>query len=50
MTRLAHDCALLGIPADTGRLFDGDDPNYELWLVGLVERVNHTKRTQEKKK
>lgn len=49
MTKLAHDCVLLGIPVDTWRLFYCDDPFYELWLTGLADRVHDTKRTQQKK-
>lgn len=39
MTDLAVQCALLGIAADPGRLYDGDDPFYELWLHEVVDRV-----------
>lgn len=46
MTTLAHHAALLGIPVDTGRLYDGDDPGYELFLWALVERVQATLRQQ----
>lgn len=44
MTQLAHDAALLGIPADTGRLYDGEDPDYLLWLSQVVDRVNESRR------
>lgn len=38
-------CALLEIAADPGRLYDGDDPLYELWLMGVVERVEAAHRS-----
>lgn len=44
MTDLAHDCALLKIGVDTGRLYDGDDPHYEIWLSALRDRVAATRR------
>lgn len=40
-------CAVLGIAADPGRLYDGDDPFYELWLMGVCERVEATHREAE---
>lgn len=43
MTDLAHDAALLGISVDTVKLYEGDDPNYELWLYALTERVRSTR-------
>lgn len=46
MTTLAHDATMLGIPVDTGRLFDGGDPSYELWIASLIERVHATKQRQ----
>lgn len=49
MTQLAHDCVLLGIPFDPIWLYEKDDPNYELWLWGLIERVAETKREQAEK-
>jgi hypothetical protein len=39
-------CVVLGIAADPGRLYDGDDPLYELWLHGLCERVEAVKRDE----
>jgi hypothetical protein len=42
---LVHEAALLGIPVDTGRLFDGDD-HYELWLWAIVRSVKDTLRRQ----
>jgi hypothetical protein len=44
--QLAHDCVMLEIPVDTGRLYDGDDPYYELWLRTLAQKVEVTKRAQ----
>lgn len=41
---LAHDAALLGIPVDTGRLFDGDE-RYELWIGTVVDLVADTRRS-----
>lgn len=39
MTLLVSEAALLGIPVDTGRLYDGDDPGYELFLWAVVRRT-----------
>jgi hypothetical protein len=36
-----HNVAVLEIPADTGRLFDGDE-TYQLALELAVELVNET--------
>lgn len=44
MTLLAHDAAMLGLPVDTARLYDGDDPHYELWLWAVVDRLKDTVR------
>lgn len=49
MTQLAHDLALLRIPFDSWRLFDGGDPNYELWLHMVIGRVNTTNRINNEK-
>jgi hypothetical protein len=46
VTTLAHDATLLGIPVDTGRLYDGDDPGYELFLWALITRLQDTIRQQ----
>jgi hypothetical protein len=46
MTGLAHDCAMLGIPVAPERLYDGDDPYYELWLSQVLDRVLDSKRQQ----
>lgn len=40
---------MLEIVVDLPHLFHGDDPNYELWLVALMERVANTRRQQEQK-
>jgi hypothetical protein len=49
VTRLAHDAALLGISVDTGRLYDGADPGYELWISSLVDIVNETLAREDRK-
>lgn len=41
---LVHEAAILGVPVDTGRLYDGDDPGYELFLWAVVDRVSETAR------
>lgn len=46
---LAHNCAVLGIPVDTYRLFTADEPYYEMWLTMVVDKVNETNRRQMKK-
>jgi hypothetical protein len=48
VTQLAHNCALLGIAVDPGRLYDRDEPMFHRWLEGLVDKVNATKRAQER--
>lgn len=48
MTELMVNCALLEIPVDPGRLFDGDDPNFELWLSTVVDLVNSKRREQNR--
>lgn len=47
MTSLVHEATLLGVPVDTGRLYDGDDPGYELFLWGVIDRVRDTVRRQQ---
>lgn len=47
MTLLVHEAAILGVPVDTGRLYDGDDPGYELFLWAVVERVADTMRRRQ---
>lgn len=47
MTNLAVQAVLLEIPVDLNRLYDGDDPLYELFLVGVVDRVAEAHRAQE---
>lgn len=42
MTQLVHDAALMKVPVDTSRLFDGD-AMYAAWILAIVERVNETK-------
>lgn len=48
MTQLAHDCALLKIPVDFHLLYTNDDPNYELWLEQLADRVSLTRKANAK--
>ena len=47
VTSLAVQAVLLEIPVDLNRLYDGDDPLYELFLVSVVERVADAHRAQE---
>lgn len=47
MTTLAVQAALLEIPVDLTRLYEGDDPLYELWLADVVDRVAQVHRAQE---
>ena len=47
MTSLAVQAVLLEIPVDLNRLYDGDDPLYELFLVSVVERVADAHRAKE---
>jgi hypothetical protein len=49
VTQLAHDCAVLRIPFDSVRLFYGDDPNYETWLMILRDKVNATNAAEASK-
>lgn len=44
---LAHNCAILQIGVDFGRLYSGADPDYEAALGVLVDRVHDTRRQQE---
>jgi hypothetical protein len=37
---------MLRVPFDTFRLYDGDDPEYELWLSVVADRVEDTLREQ----
>jgi len=41
VTMLVHNAALLGVPVDTGRLFDGDEL-YEMFITFIVEHVQDT--------
>ena len=49
MTSLVYQATMYGVPVDTGRLYDGDDPGYELFLWAVVDRVAATVRTQQAK-
>lgn len=40
---MARDAALLGIPVDTVRLFDGAD-DYGLWIASVIEEVADVRR------
>lgn len=40
---LAHNCVVLGISVDFGRLYNGGDPDYETALGVLVDRVHMTR-------
>jgi hypothetical protein len=45
---LIANCAILQIPADCSRLFDGDE-DYEVAMWAVVERVaEHNRREQER--
>jgi hypothetical protein len=44
VTMLAARCYALSIPVDPGRLYDGQDPNFELWLIGICERLEAAHR------
>jgi len=48
VTRLAHDAAMLSIPVDLGRLFDGS-PDFVLFVETVVDRVHRTKREVAKR-
>lgn len=41
---------MLGIAVDPGRLYDGDDPLFELWLMSVVDKVHATKRSEQTQK
>lgn len=47
MTTLAHNCAVLGIPVDPFRLYEGDDPTFESWLESVVDMVNQTNKAKK---
>jgi hypothetical protein len=49
VTNIAHDCAMLGIPADTWKLFSGEDMNYAIWLDMVSDRVFASKKAQERR-
>jgi hypothetical protein len=44
VTQCARDAVLLGINIDASRLYDGEDPHYELWLLALIEEVSDMRR------
>jgi hypothetical protein len=44
VTGLAHNCAILGIPVDTWRLFTVENPHYEMWLHMVVEQVHESRK------
>lgn len=46
MTQLAFSAAMLGIPVDVGRLYDGNDPYFEGWLEAVTEMVYEAHRKQ----
>lgn len=46
---LAHDCALLEIGVNFDRLYAGGDPDYELALQVVRDRVNETHRVERAK-
>jgi hypothetical protein len=46
---LAHDCTLLEIGINFDRLYAGADPDYELSLRVVRDRVNETHRVQRAK-
>ena len=46
---LAHNCTLLEIGVNFDRLYDGADPDYEMCLRVLVDRVNDTHRSNQAK-
>lgn len=50
MTDLMYRCAMLEVAVDPGRLYDGDDPYFEIWLSTVLDRVNAKKREQSKAK
>jgi hypothetical protein len=45
----AHNCAVLGIPFDSGRLFTHAPGDYLLALQLVVERVSQTNQTERDK-
>lgn len=49
MTSLAVSAALLGLSVDTRSLWLDDDPDYELWLGCVVDRIDAAHREAEKK-
>lgn len=46
---LVHDCTLLEIGVNFDRLYSGADPDYELGLRIVRDRVNDTHRVQQEK-
>ena len=49
MIALAHNCAVLGIPFDSSRLFDEPPGDYMLALHVVVERVSDTNRREQQR-
>jgi hypothetical protein len=45
---LVSYCALLKIPVDSGRLFDGDE-DYEVAMWAVVERVSEHNRVENER-
>lgn len=44
MTTLVVRCVALEVPVDPGRIYDGEDPMYELWLTSVCDRVEALRR------
>ena len=47
MIRLAHNCAVLGVPCDTSRLFGEPYSDYHLAVAMAVEAVSETNRREQ---
>lgn len=47
MTQLASAVAVLGIPVDVGRLYDGDDPYFVAWLASVADMVYEARRKRD---
>lgn len=43
---LAFSAAMLGIPVDAGRLYDGNDPHFAAWVAMLADMVYEARRKQ----
>ena len=46
---LAHNLIVVGAQVDTGRLYDNEDPGYELFLVALSERVDESMKAAQRR-